>query len=181
MENLDLITLEDKPDKLTKFRNHLAKETALSESEKEQFEMYLQVDKLLTSMLSLNTVVRLIAKNYSKSIPRSYQIVNESVQIFGDPFESFKKGQRKYMYENFMTLANKCMNNGKEETALNALKEASKILGLYEAEPEEDIASLMNIKNKFTTNIAVLHRKQQEVHDIDFEDIDEGKAKGELE
>lgn len=179
MENLDLITLNDKPDKLTKFKQHLINEVKLTDSEKEQFDMYLQVDKYLTSMLSLNTVVRLISRDYGKSFPRAYQIVTETTQIFGDPFKSFSKGQKKYMYENYMTLAKKCMDNGKEETALNALDKASKLLGLYDPEPDEDIASLMNIKNRFTTNIEVLRKKQQEVQDIEFEDVNE--ARGQME
>ncbi len=168
-----------KPDKIDKYKLHLVEGANLKPDELQMLAKYRKAHGLLCLGFSRNQVIATLEKEYELSQPQLYAIVRESTLLYGSIEEVDNKGQRVISIENYKLLANLARKNGDINGAIRATELADKLQGLFE--PEKSVldpkAFLVPIPMDFSTDPAVL--REQETHDIDFEEVGEGGSDAE--
>jgi hypothetical protein len=162
-----------KPDKLDKYRAYLIDGVELAADEVEMLAKYRKAHGLLCLGMGRNQVIATLEKEYLLKERQLYDIVRESITLYGSIEEVDKKGLRLISVENYKLLGNLARKNGDIGAAIRAQEKADKLLGLFEAEKTllDPKAFLIPVPMDFSTDPAVL--REQETEDTDYEDVTE--------
>lgn len=162
-----------KPDKLDKYRLHLVDGADLKPDEVEMLAKYRKAHSLLCLGFGRNQVLATLEKEYALSERQLYDIVRESIALYGSVEEVDKKGHRLISHENYKLLANLARQSGDIGAAIRAQEKADKLLGLFESDKTvlDPKAFLIPVPMDFSTDPAVL--REQETEDADYEEVNE--------
>jgi hypothetical protein len=166
------------PDKLDRYRSHLLEDAKLNSREQEMLSKYRKANSLLCNGYSRHQVTRFLMRDYGLSEPQAYQVVRDSILLYGDVADADKKGMKHLMYENFMRAARKSLGAGDYRAHVKALEQAAKVHGLFQEEAHPfDLEAFMRLKPLvFSTDPKVLKLQQSadsNAEETDYEPIEE--------
>ncbi|MDJ1468164.1 hypothetical protein [Xanthocytophaga flava] len=164
------------PDKLDIYRSYLIDEQPLNDTQQRMLEQYRRAFALLSAGYFLQQAVKILISETRLSMPQCYQIVRESLQLFGNIIDSDKEGLRAVQIERLKQLSRKAEKAGDFKAAARLEDQASKLMKLFE--DKMDLLNPADFKKPttviFTNDPKILERQQKEntsIQDTDFEEI----------
>lgn len=164
-----------KDDRLERYRNHLHRGSSLTEKELEAMQRYTFAYTQFCDGESQREVVNLLISTYSISQSMAYNIVNDTLAVFGgNPSKAILQGKKAIMVTRLEELADKLDEEGKYEEAANVLMKAAKLQGLDQKEGVYIDPRLFLPKPNliFTDDLAALEITKNEIEDGEGEVID---------
>jgi hypothetical protein len=126
---------DEKPKGLDRFRAVYNGETAeedLDPSDLTTFKRLRRAATLISENMSYLYVAKMFVVEEGLSMSHAYRIVRDSVALHGDVMRFDKEGQRFFMYEKLVMIAQKLEDLGNDEAAMKTYVKAGEIYGLFD-------------------------------------------------
>lgn len=123
-----------KGDKLDRYRGHLLNGDDLDEEQQIMLERYRRASALMCCGYSRMQSITLLKNETALSESQLYNIVRDSIKLFGSVNDVDKAGMKYIMYENFMLAANLARKEGNHDAMIRAYENASRIYDLFTAD-----------------------------------------------
>ncbi|KOY86026.1 hypothetical protein AD998_07605 [bacterium 336/3] len=160
---------EKKGDRLDKYRAYLIKGKGLSEKSLQMLERMNFTNSLLCEGYASSKIIPVIQKKFDLSQRQAYQLLSDTIQLFGDVSQASKEGRRYIVAENLLRLGKKAEQEGDFITAQSCFDKYAKLYGLYDS-TEINIDSKMWMTPReiiFSDDISILKGKTEDIeHEI---------------
>jgi hypothetical protein len=124
--------LEKKEGRLDKFLGYYLKGKPLTPGQEEIRLRYEKVNNLLCKGWSRDGIVNFLNNEYGLKPSQAYQVIKDTITLFGDVNESNLKGLKHVLFENFMLNSRKARKYGDYASSTRALEGAAKIYHVFE-------------------------------------------------
>lgn len=164
-----------KGDKLDKYRGHLLNGDELKPQEELMLQRYRRANALMCCGYSRLQTITLLQKESELSEQQLYNIVRDSIRLFGSVNEVDKAGMKYIMYENFMLAGNLARKEGNHDAMIRAYENASRLYDLFSPDTHliDPRQFLRPVAIIYSTDPAVLEEQQRaDVEDIDYSDAE---------
>ncbi len=170
--------MSERLDKLGSYLEILLDKKKGTEKQKLALERYRFSFSLSCEGYTPLVIAKVMSKHYDISESRSFKIIREAKQLFGDAATFSKKGERYALYEYMMRMSKNAEKAGDYSTARNCAMDAAKLLGLDQPDLEGmvDPLELMN-PDEFVISsdpkiLDAVHKTIELIYDIDHEVVE---------
>lgn len=148
-------------DKLDVYRAHFIEGEDLEPRFEEYLEKMERAKTLLTTGVSMANVAVMIQGEFQVKRVQSYNIIRDSIDLFGDITKVRKDGMKYIIYENLMIAVNLAKEKEDYSAMTKALDSAAKLYGLYDPELDEIDAEAYTFPAQiiFSDNVNILNQK----------------------
>jgi hypothetical protein len=125
----------DKKDVLDRLRDHIFSggTKKLSEKDNDTLIKLRRINQALVSGYGNTQVVKIIETEFSLGQAQAYNLINQSIKLYGDIQEGDKQGSKVIMKEMYLRAAKKALEMGDMANHLHALDSISKLDKLFDA------------------------------------------------
>lgn len=147
----------NRDNKLDKIRFYYLEGKRLNKTQDEMREKYEEVNSLLCTGYSRENAVSVLRKKYNLRPSQAYQIIRDTIHLFGDIADSNRKGLKHIMYENYMLASNLARKAGDYNAMIRALENAEAIYK-DDLNTSEDLVALFKLSISRTTDPKALEQ-----------------------
>ena len=160
---------------LTPYREHLLNDGKLNATQKRMLAMYRKANALLCASYSVEQTKTVLVNEGvdGKTIAEShaYRIIRDSTRLYGDVKMADKSGMKYQMYESFMLAAALARKNKDHQGMTTALREASKIMDLYNSDVPLDPSFFSLRRKRVFSNAPEAYRQDANTININSEEV----------